>query len=86
MDLLQSTAVLAVGGNFGLALVRTYWICVSDPGCKPLPPALLDKRQGRMVFLFKDPHLPVITGESAEYVTELSKPVSYALNGLWFLV
>src|SRR5688572_12237655 len=49
-------------------------------GVNALPPALPDKIQGRMVFLFTDPQpamLPVITGESAEYVTELSKPVGY---------
>jgi predicted Zn-dependent protease len=45
-----------------------------------MPPALIDKVQGRMVFLFKDPQpamLPIIAGESLEYVSELSKPVSY---------
>jgi hypothetical protein len=45
-----------------------------------MPPALVDKIQGRMVFLFKDPQpamLPMIAGESLEYVSELSKPVSY---------
>ena len=34
MDLVQSTAVLATGGNFRLALVRASWVCLSDPGSK----------------------------------------------------
>ena len=49
-------------------------------GVNAMPPALLDKIQGRIVFLFKDPQpamLPIIAGESLEYVSELSKPVSY---------
>jgi hypothetical protein len=49
-------------------------------GVNAMPPAIIDKVQGRMVFLFKDPQpamLPIIAGESADYVTELSKPVSY---------
>jgi 4-amino-4-deoxy-L-arabinose transferase-like glycosyltransferase len=49
-------------------------------GVNAMPPALLDKIQGRMVFLFKDPQpamLPMIAGESLDYVAELSKAVSY---------
>ncbi len=49
-------------------------------GVNAMPPVLVDKIQGRMVFLFKDPQpamLPMIAGESLEYVSELSKLVSY---------
>jgi hypothetical protein len=49
-------------------------------GVNAIPPALLDKVQGRRVFLFKDPQpamLPMIVGESADYVRELSMPVRY---------
>ncbi len=49
-------------------------------GVNAMPAAVIEKVQGRMVFLFKDPQpalLPMIVGENAHYVTELSRPVSY---------
>jgi hypothetical protein len=49
-------------------------------GVNAMPPGLLVELRGRMVFLFKDPQpalLPMIAGESLEYVAELSEPVSH---------
>ena len=49
-------------------------------GVNAIPSALLDKTTGRRVFLFKDPQpamLPIIAGESLEYVAELSMPITY---------
>jgi 4-amino-4-deoxy-L-arabinose transferase-like glycosyltransferase len=52
-------------------------------GVNAMPAAVIDKVHGRMVFLFKDPQpamLPIVAGESADYVAELSKPVSYCIE------
>lgn len=52
-------------------------------GVNAIPPELLDEVRGRMVFLFKDPQpalLPIIAGESLEYVTELSQPVRHCVE------
>jgi 4-amino-4-deoxy-L-arabinose transferase-like glycosyltransferase len=49
-------------------------------GVNALPPSVINQIQGRMVFLFKDPQpamLPITAERSADYVTELSKPVRH---------
>ena len=49
-------------------------------GVNAMPPGLLADLRGSMVFRFKDPHpalLPMIVGESLEYVAELSEPLSH---------